>query len=84
MQKDPLVFLDEISFSITLIEQYTAGLSFNSFDESYDAQDKVLRRLEIIAEAAKRLLRKSDLKIHPFHGKASLGFETLLHMPMMK
>lgn len=55
MRKDPRIYLDDILFSIGLIEQYIAGLTFKKFDESYDAQDKVLRRLEIIAEAAKRL-----------------------------
>lgn len=55
MRKDPSVHLEDILFSIGLIEEYTKGLSFNSFAESFGDQDKVLRRLEIIAEAAKRL-----------------------------
>lgn len=55
MQKDPLIYLKDILFSINLIEQYITGLSFSQFDESIDVQDKVLRRLEIIAEAAKKL-----------------------------
>lgn len=55
MHKDPLIYFDDILFSINLIEQYIAGLSFETFAHSYDAQDKVLRRLEIIAEAAKKL-----------------------------
>src|SRR5258708_28625439 len=55
MQKDPNIYLDDILFSISLIEQYIRKLSYEEFEESYDAQDKVLRRLEIIAEAAKKL-----------------------------
>lgn len=55
MQKDPFIYLDDILFSIRLIEQYIQGLSFETFEHSYEAQDKVLRRLEIIAEAAKKL-----------------------------
>lgn len=55
MQKDPLIYLNDIIFSIGLIEQYIAGTTFPIFKESYDIQDKVLRRLEIIAEAAKKL-----------------------------
>lgn len=50
MQKDINVYLNDILFSIELIEKYIVGLSYNKFEASYDAQDKVLRRLEIIAE----------------------------------
>lgn len=78
MQKDPLVFLDDILFSITLIEQYTAGLSFNSFDESYDAQDKVLRRLEIIAEAAKRLPSQIRLENPSVPWKSIIGIRNII------
>lgn len=55
MHKDPSIYLEDILFSIDLIEQYIEKLSYEDFEESYDAQDKVLRRLEIIAEAAKKL-----------------------------
>jgi len=55
MKKDPLVYLNDILFSIGLIEEYVAGVKFSTFEESHDIQDKVLRRLEIIAEAAKKL-----------------------------
>ncbi len=55
MEKDPRVYLNDILFSIDLIEQYITDIPFSSFEKSYDVQDKVLRRLEIIAEAAKKL-----------------------------
>lgn len=55
MQKDPLIYVKDILFSIDLIAQYIAGASYSSFEDSYDMQDKVMRRLEIIAEAAKKL-----------------------------
>ncbi len=55
MEKNPLIYLDDILFSITLIEEYIANVAQEEFLDSYDIQDKVLRRLEIIAEAAKKL-----------------------------
>lgn len=55
MQKDPLIYLNDILFSIDLITQYVEGLSLASFEENYGAQDMILRRLEIIAIAAKKL-----------------------------
>ena len=61
MHKDPVIYLNDIIFSIELIEKYIGGVSFTEFEESYDIQDKVMRRLEIIAEAAKKL--PEDIRI---------------------
>lgn len=55
MEKNPLIYLDDILFSITLIEEYITNVTSKEFLERYDVQDKVLRRLEIVAEAAKKL-----------------------------
>ena len=55
MDKNPLIYLDDILFSITLIEDYITNVTQEEFLDSYDIQDKVLRRLEIVAEAAKKL-----------------------------
>lgn len=55
MQKDVTIYVNDIIFSISLIERYIKKLSEEEFEESYDDQDKVMRRLEIIAEAAKKL-----------------------------
>lgn len=55
MEKNPLIYLDDILFSITLIEEYITNVEQEEFLDRYDIQDKVLRRLEIIAEAAKKL-----------------------------
>ncbi len=78
MQKDPLVYLNDILFSITLIEQYIAGLAFSTFDESYDVQDKVLRRLEIIAEAAKKLPVDIRLQYPLIPWKSIIGLRNII------
>lgn len=78
MQKDPLIYLHDILFSIDLIEQYIAGFSFPSFDKSYEAQDKVLRRLEIIAEAAKKLPEAIRLQYPSFPWKSVIGLRNII------
>jgi uncharacterized protein with HEPN domain len=78
MQKIPLIYLDDILFSIKLIEEYVAGLSFEKFENSYDAQDKVMRRLEIIAEAAKKLPEEIRLKYAFVPWKSIIGLRNII------
>jgi uncharacterized protein with HEPN domain len=49
------VYDEDILASIERIEQYTAGLDEQSFRENAQAQDAVLRRLEIMGEAVKSI-----------------------------
>jgi len=55
MKKDPLVHIDDIYDSIKAIQKYTIGLSRADFMASSEKQDAVVRRLEVIGEAANRL-----------------------------
>ena len=55
MEKDPKIFLGHIVESIETIENYAAGKTFETFLESLKDQDAVIRRIEIIGEAAKNL-----------------------------
>lgn len=55
MKQDYTAFLNHILESIEAIEQYTSALSEKDFLSSTQAQDAVLRRLEIIGEAVKNL-----------------------------
>jgi len=55
MQRDLLLFLHDIRDSIDLIAAYTADHTEGSFLTDRLAQDAVLRRLEIIGEAAKHI-----------------------------
>ncbi len=61
MKKDERVYLDDIMESIALLEQYAKGIREYEFFENHGLQDSVIRRLEIIGEAAKRL--SSDFKM---------------------
>ena len=60
MKKDPKVFLYHILESITEIERYTGDVSEDEFSKSTKIQDAVVRRLEIIGEAAKKI--PNDIK----------------------
>ncbi|PIZ47022.1 hypothetical protein CO180_02135 [candidate division WWE3 bacterium CG_4_9_14_3_um_filter_41_6] len=55
MKKDPKVFLQHILESISEIEKYTKDIPENEFLQSTQVQDAVIRRLEIIGEAAKHI-----------------------------
>ena len=49
------VYLDDIISSIKNIESYTKGLSYDAFSKNRMMSDAVIRNLEIIGEAVKRL-----------------------------
>jgi len=55
MKKDPLVFLGHILESIGRVEEFTKGVGKEEFLKSVQLQDSVIRRIEIIGEAAKNL-----------------------------
>lgn len=53
--KNPLIYLEHISESISLIEKYTKNINKDKFFRYIGTQDKVIRRLEIIGEAVKNI-----------------------------
>lgn len=55
MKKDPRIFLQHILESIFEIEKYLKGVSEEEFLKSTQIQDAVIRRLEVIGEAAKNI-----------------------------
>lgn len=55
MPRDPVVYLQDILEAITRIQVYVEGLDRPSFDANQMTVDAVLRNLEIIGEATKRV-----------------------------
>lgn len=53
MKKDAKIFLKHIAESIEKIMEFTSGMDKDGFKNSIITQDAVMRRLEIIGEAAK-------------------------------
>ncbi|HEY5601100.1 MAG TPA: DUF86 domain-containing protein [Patescibacteria group bacterium] len=54
-KRDVNVFLEDILESIEKIEQYTKAVTGREFNNNTQLQDAILRRLEIIGEATKRI-----------------------------
>ena len=80
MKKDPKVFLHHILESISLIESYSNGKTLEDFMASTSLQDMIIRRIEIIGEAAKNI--SDDFRaLHPeidWRGMAGLR-DILIH-----
>jgi len=55
MQRDDAVYLRHILDAIAKIEEYLGGMDRAAFQTTTMAQDAVIRQLEIIGEATKRL-----------------------------
>ena len=53
--KDDLVYIEHILSCIDRIRSYTEGLDYDSFLEKQVVQDAIVRQLEIIGEATKRV-----------------------------
>ncbi len=53
--KDDRIYIDHIQQSIERIESYLSGKDHDSFSDDYLTQDAVVRQLEIIGEATKRI-----------------------------
>ncbi len=55
MKRDFIIYLADILESAELIEGYTKDVSEDEFYKSSEKQDAVLRRIQIIGEAAKKI-----------------------------
>lgn len=55
MPRDPLVFLDDILDACRKIESYAAGFDVHQFRSDEKTIDAVVRNLEVIGEATKKL-----------------------------
>jgi uncharacterized protein with HEPN domain len=55
VKKDNSAYLRHILDAISRIEEYTQGASYENFMDNHLIQDGVIRQIEIIGEATKRL-----------------------------
>ena len=67
MDRDPLVFLEDILDSIRLIESYTEHHSAESFREQIQVQDAVVRRL-LDAATEDQIARQMDIRVRTVRG----------------
>ncbi len=61
-KRNPVVYLHDILTAIDRITEYVGGLSYSTYEELYEKQDAVERRLAILCEAVDRL-RKSGVAL---------------------
>jgi uncharacterized protein with HEPN domain len=78
MNKDAGVFLRHMLDAIRNIETYTCGLSEDQFYENKLVQDGVVRNLEIIGEAAKRVPEDIREKYPHIEWKKMAGMRDIL------
>lgn len=64
MRKDDSIYLKHILDAISRIEEYIQAISYEDFMDNHLIQDGVIRQIEIIGEATKRL-SKEIRKGHP-------------------
>jgi len=57
VKKDDFVYLRHILDAISRIEEYTQDITYERFMSNHLIQDGVIRQIEIIGEATKRLSR---------------------------
>lgn len=55
MRRDAKIYLKDILKAIEKIENYTKNLNFNDFLRNDMVQDAVVRNLEVIGEAVKKI-----------------------------
>ena len=58
MERDDSVYLQHILDAISRIEEYLRGVDEEMFQQQHLIQDGIIRQLEIIGDATKRLSRK--------------------------
>lgn len=55
MEHDPQVYIGHMLDAIDIIQEYCKGLEFEQFEKDVLVKNTVVRQLEIIGEASKRL-----------------------------
>ena len=73
MMKEDTVYLRHILDAIARIEEYTEGVDYEDFMDVNLVQAGVMREIEIIGEAAKRLSKNSGKNIPTYPGERWLG-----------
>ena len=78
MPKDYRVYLDDILDAIAKIRKYTVGLSKEEFRADERTVDAVVRNLEVIGEAAKKIPEKIRESVPEIEWKKIAGLRDIL------
>ena len=78
MKREVTFYLDDILESMNIIEQYTHSMSEQVFFENMQAQDAVIRRLEIIGEASKNIPEEIKIEYPDVPWRSIAGLRDVL------
>lgn len=78
MSRDYRVFVDDILEAVGKIQNYTSGMSFEELKQDAKTLDAVIRNLEIIGEAAKKIPENIRLKTPLIEWKRIAGLRDIL------
>lgn len=78
MKKDPSIFIEHILECIELINEYVKEVTKDEFLRSKQLQDSVIRRIEVIGEAAKNIPEKIKEKHPDIPWKRMAGMRDIL------
>ncbi|PIP48888.1 MAG: DUF86 domain-containing protein [Chloroflexi bacterium CG07_land_8_20_14_0_80_45_17] len=77
-KRDYMLFIEDIVTCIEKIERYTGNVSFEEFGRNDMAVDAVIRNLEIIGEAIKKIPEEIKKKHANVEWKEAAGFRNVL------
>jgi uncharacterized protein with HEPN domain len=78
MRRDFKVYLEDVLEAAGKIDNYTSGLSLEAFSEDAKTIDAVVRNLEVIGEAIKRVPEDVRLKYPAVEWKKIAGLRDIL------
>ena len=78
MPRDIRLYLDDMLEAIRVIREYTAGMTYDSFAADRKTIDAVVRNLEIIGEAEKKLPEKVKDEAGEIEWRKIIGLRNLL------
>ncbi len=77
-QREPRLYIEDILESIELIEEYLSKNTREEFVNSKQLQDSVIRRFEIIGEAARNIPQEIKEKYPQIPWRRIIGFRNYL------
>ncbi|GHB69834.1 hypothetical protein GCM10007390_24320 [Persicitalea jodogahamensis] len=76
--RDELVFLQDILDCIARIEDYLEGVTEQEFENNFEKQDSVIRRIEIMGEAVKNISIETRQKYPEVSWRGLAGMRDIL------
>ncbi|MFH1769726.1 MAG: DUF86 domain-containing protein [Parcubacteria group bacterium] len=78
MGRDQMLYIDDIVESIDHIQEYMRGVEKGDFERDEKLQDAVLRRIEIIGEAVKKISEEFKEKYSDVRWRDAMGMRDVL------